>query len=152
MAAYKRILLCYDGSREGRRALRRGAELALDLKTDTHVLAAVNVSAGVAQTVGMMSHIACSAMEDTARSILAEGIDWLKERGLPNAQGHLAFGEPIVEIPRLARELDVDLVVVGHRHRSMLSRWWSGPGSEQLLDRLDCSILVVVSGTGDEPE
>jgi hypothetical protein len=32
MASYKKILLCYDGSREGRKALRCGADLALDLK------------------------------------------------------------------------------------------------------------------------
>ena len=35
---FKRVLLCYDGTEAGRRALRRGAELAMLLGAQVYVL------------------------------------------------------------------------------------------------------------------
>jgi hypothetical protein len=40
--------------------------------------------------------------------------------------------------------LGVDLIVVGHRPCGPIARWWAGPGNSQLLDRVDCSILVSI--------
>jgi nucleotide-binding universal stress UspA family protein len=128
MASYKKILLCYDGSREGRKALRCGADLALDLKAETHLLSVVDMRSSIAQSAGLLTDVACGSFEKTARDILQEGVDWLTERGV-TAQGHFAFGHPIDEIANLANELQVDLVVVGHRCRTGLSRWWMGAGN-----------------------
>lgn len=125
MASYKKILLCYDGTLEGRKALRCGADLALELKAETHLLSVVDMRSSIAQSAGLLTDVACSRFEETAREILQEGVDWLTERGV-HAQGHFAFGYPIDEIANLATKLNVDLVVVGHRCRSGLSRWWMG--------------------------
>ena len=125
MASYKKILLCYDGSREGRKALRCGADLALDLKAETHLLSVVDMRSSIAQSAGLLTDVACGSFEKTARDILQEGVEWLTERGV-TAQGHFAFGHPIDEIANLSNELQVDLVVVGHRCRTGLSRWWMG--------------------------
>jgi nucleotide-binding universal stress UspA family protein len=153
MASYRRILLCYDGSREGRKALRQGADLALDLKAETHVLAVVNMRSSIAQSAGLITDVACGQFEQAARDILQEGVEWLKERGL-DAHGHFAFGNPIDEIAHCAERVKADLVVVGHRARTGLARWWMGSENTQLLDRVRCSILVAVScvGDADEPE
>src|ERR1700743_486980 len=35
---FKRVLLCHDGTEYGRRALRQGAELAISLGSEIHVL------------------------------------------------------------------------------------------------------------------
>ena len=151
MASYRKILLCYDGSREGRKALRDGANLALDLKAETHVLAVVDMRSSIAQSAGLLTDMACGRFEDAARDILREGVEWLTERGVP-AQGHFAFGHPIDEIAGLAQSLQVDLVVVGHRCRTGLARWWMGSGNTPLMDRVYCSILVAVSPTGTSAE
>ncbi|MGD0586832.1 MAG: universal stress protein [Oryzomonas sp.] len=59
---------------------------------------------------------------------------------------NLAYGEPVEEICRLATELKVDLIVLGHRKQtSFASRWWKGSVGISLLDRAPCSILVAVS-------
>ena len=150
MASYKKILLCYDGTREGRKALRCGANLALDLKAETHLLSVVDMRTSIAQSAGLLTDVACGRFEDAAREILQEGVDWLTERGVL-AQGHFAFGHPIDEIANLAEQLQVDLIVGGHRARSGLSRWWMGAGNTHLLDRVSCSILVAVS-TAHEQE
>ncbi|MDR5738496.1 MULTISPECIES: universal stress protein [unclassified Caballeronia] len=151
MTSYRKILLCYDGSREGRKALRQGANLALDLNAETHVLAVVDMRSSIAQSAGLLTDVACGRFEDAARDILQEGVDWLRERGL-QAQGHFAFGHPIDEIAALADNLKVDLVVVGHRCRSGLARWWMGAGNTPLLDRVSCSILVAVCQAGESAE
>jgi nucleotide-binding universal stress UspA family protein len=151
MASYQKILLCYDGTREGRKALRHGANLALDLKAETHVLAVVDMRSSIAQSAGLLTDMACGRFEDAARDILQEGVDWLTERGL-HAQGHFAFGHPIDEIASLADSLKVDLVVVGHRCRSGLARWWMGAGNTPLLDRVSCSILVAVCQAGESAD
>ncbi|WP_153100458.1 universal stress protein [Paraburkholderia hayleyella] len=150
MKSYKKILLCYDGSREGRKALRHGADLVLDLKAQAHLLSVVDMRTSIAQSAGLLSDITCSSFEKSARDILQEGVDWLTERGV-NVQGHFAFGHPVDEIARLAHELQIDLVVVGHRCRTGLSRWWMGAGNTPLLNRVSCSILVACS-SANEPE
>src|SRR5579862_8603186 len=82
MASYKKILLCYDGSREGRKALRCGADLALDLQAETHLLSVVDMRSTIAQSAGLLTDVACGRFEETAREILQEGVDWLTERGV----------------------------------------------------------------------
>jgi hypothetical protein len=37
------------------------------------------------------------------------------------------------------------LIVVGHKHRTRLARWWSESDEESLLERIRCSILVAVA-------
>ncbi|WJF88931.1 universal stress protein [Paraburkholderia bonniea] len=148
MTSYKKILLCYDGTREGRKALRCGADLVLDLKAQAHLLSVVDMRSSIAQSAGMLTDVVCNSFEKSAREILQEGVDWLSERGV-KVQGHFAFGHPVDEIARLANELEVDLVVVGHRCRTGLARWWMGAGNTPLLDRVSCSILVACASKAE---
>ena len=76
MTSYRKILLCYDGSREGRKALRQGANLALDLNAETHVLAVVDMRSSIAQSAGLLTDMACGRFEDAARDILQERVDF----------------------------------------------------------------------------
>jgi universal stress protein E len=46
-------------------------------------------------------------------------------------------------IPRLARQLGCDLVVMGALSRSGLKRIFIGNTAERILDSLDCDVLVV---------
>jgi nucleotide-binding universal stress UspA family protein len=140
---FSRILLCYDGSVEGRNALKDGADVALCMRAETHLLAILRDAAlntvpeGV--TEALFRH-----QEEEAKRILNEGVHWLKERGL-DAHGYIAFGNAIEEIDAAARKLDVDLIVVGHRQRSRLARWWSDAEDATLLERACCSILVSIA-------
>jgi nucleotide-binding universal stress UspA family protein len=84
--------------------------------------------------------------DKTIKEVLREGVARLRARGLV-ATGHLAFGRPIERISEVARELGVDLIVIGHRPCGLVERWWAGPGNAQLLDLVDCSILVSIDPT-----
>jgi nucleotide-binding universal stress UspA family protein len=145
---YRKILLCYDGSAQGRRALREGAMVAVAMRADAHLLAICRdlVSGSVPEGV---TPALVNCQEDTARVLLEEGVEKLRGMGV-HAQGSLVFGDPIVEIPRAARQLAADLIVVGHQPRGRLTRWWSDSQEQTLLDHVSCSILVAVKTSSSE--
>ena len=140
---YSKILLCYDGTTEGRRALRQGADVAMAMKANAYLLAicrnmvASSVPEGVTPEL-----ISCEA--NTATTILDEGVQWLRDHDVP-AEGSLVYGDPLVHIPQVAQRIGADLVVVGYRYRSRLARWWSEEEEATLLHKLSCSILVAVA-------
>ena len=79
------------------------------------------------------------------QTVLDEGIRTLRDRGFKTT-GHLAVGEPVEEICRLAKTLGTDLIVVGHnQNTSFAARWWKGSVGASLLDYAPCSILIAMS-------
>jgi nucleotide-binding universal stress UspA family protein len=144
MPTFQNILLCYDATREGRRALLQGAELAESVGAETHLLAIASaIRSGM---VDQPSEVALREEDGRIRHVLREGVERLRARGL-KATGHLCFGRAIDHIPAVARKLDVDLIVVGYRPTTAAARWWAGPGNAQLLDLVSCSILVSIDAT-----
>jgi nucleotide-binding universal stress UspA family protein len=139
---YRNILLCYDGTEHGRNALKEGAELALATNAHTHLLAILRSSgADLADESSGPTHL--HEEQQAAMRILREGVEWLKARNL-DAQGQLVFGDPVSHIATCARKLGVDLIVVGHRHRSRLARWWSEDEDATLMEQAPCSVLVAI--------
>jgi nucleotide-binding universal stress UspA family protein len=139
---YQKILLCYDGTAEGRNALKEGADVAICMHADTYLLAIIRNTGGPVVPEGFTENWFDSE-DSVARHILDEGVAWLREHGV-DAHGEIAFGNAIEEITRVALEVTPDLIVVGHRRRSRLERWWSDDEDAMLLDRVPCSILVAV--------
>ena len=140
---YQKILLCYDGTIEGRRALRQGGEVAVAMHASTYLLAICRNMVSTSVPEGVTPQLV-SCEEDTARALLADGVQWLKDRHVV-ADGMLVYGDPLVHIPQVANRIGADLVVVGYRYRSRLARWWSESEEVTLLHRISCSILVAVA-------
>ena len=88
------------------------------------------------------------AEDDRAQKLLDEGVQWLRERGVA-ARGSLEYGRPVECISTMANEIGADLIVVGHKRRSRLARWWREADEETLLERVSCSILAA-AGPPDE--
>lgn len=145
-AMFKRVLLCYDGTAAGRRALRRGAELAILLNSEVHVLSVVQADVPSAAVLAGASGHTClidEAQED--RRLLEESIQWLRSRGVP-AEGSIAAGDTSDVIVSFAQQLAIDLIVLGHYPRPAGGFWWSGRNRASLADRVHCCIFVAVSG------
>ena len=86
----KRVLLCYDGSTAGRRALRRGAELAVLLNAQVYVLSIIPEGLVDPVVLAGASGHACLVDNDHGfRKMLDESVRWLTERGVA-AEGFLA--------------------------------------------------------------
>lgn len=140
---YQKILLCYDGTAEGRRALRQGAEVAMAMKSHAYLLAICRNLIATSVPEGVTPELV-SCEQDTARTLLHEGVQWLKDHDV-ETDGSLVYGDPLVHIPEIAESIGADLVVVGYRYRSKLARWWSESEEVSLLHKLHCSILVAVA-------
>jgi membrane fusion protein, multidrug efflux system len=137
---YQRILLAYDGSIEGRTALREGALLARRFGAQVFVLSVIREAAGTKLGEGVGGGGVAQQREDYDR-VLQEGMARLATLGF-QASGKLVIGEPAREIAAYAEQVKADLVVVGHRRQSVIGRWWSGPSGAYLSDHIRCSLLV----------
>jgi nucleotide-binding universal stress UspA family protein len=137
---YRRILLAYDGSVEGRAALREGALLAKRYGAKVFLLSVVAETAGTRMAQGAEAG-AVVRQEESYKEVLADGVARLKQLGFePVAK--LLRGEPAREIAAFAEQVAADLVVVGYRRQNALERWWSGPSGAYLTDYIRCSLLV----------
>lgn len=142
---YRKILLAYNGSAEGKRALLECAELANFLGAETHLLAVASMPPSLFLTEGFVPEELLEEEKKRTQAVLDEGIANLKGKGF-NAAGHLAVGEPVEEICRLAKELSADLIVVGHnQNTSFAARWWKGSVGASIIDYAPCSLLVALS-------
>jgi nucleotide-binding universal stress UspA family protein len=143
---YKKVLLAYDGSLEGRRALREGARIAQLCGAEVSLLAVAEVSAGTGTLEGGFFPI--TEQVEIYNKILSEGVDRLRTMGFsPTAR--LNIGEAGREIAKVAQEIGANLVVVGHRPDGLLARWFSSVGT-YLVKNLQCSVLIAQTEIGDE--
>jgi len=145
---YETVLLAYDGSHEGRMALREGALLARRFDSKIFLLCVVAESPGVrigeAAYAGVVAHT-----RDAYAQLFEEAMERLRALGF-DPRGRLVTGEPAAEIGACAREIGADLLVVGHRKRSLIERWWSGETGAYLVDHITCSLLIARRTVSDE--
>ena len=145
---YKKVLLAYDGSIEGRRALREGARIAQFCTAEVFLLAVVELSAGTGTLEGGLAFPVTEQIE-IYKNILAEGVERLKAMGFsPTAR--LGMGAAGQEIAGVAEEIGANLVVVGHRPTGPLARWWFGSVGAYLIRHLHCSVLVAQTEISDD--
>jgi nucleotide-binding universal stress UspA family protein len=142
---FKRVLLCYDGSEKGRRALRHGAELAISLGSQISVLAIVPASLDAAMHLSRSTGLTVFDSEAEYRNTLNESLAWLSARGI-TATAHLAHGEVIDTILGYAKTLGCDLIVVGQYPQSGATRWWSGAKRTSLAEHATCSVFISIGG------
>ncbi len=145
---FKRVLLCYDGSETGRRALKRGAELAILL--GVHVLSIIPSGvANAAVFAGATGHVCLVDDSRGYRKLLDESLEWLKARGVI-AEGYLATGSTLDQIAAYAKRLAIDLIVLGHYPQPTGGFWWSGPQHRaSLAERVVCCVFVAVSADNE---
>jgi nucleotide-binding universal stress UspA family protein len=141
---FKRVLLCYDGSEAGRRALKRGAELAILVGAQVYVLSIIPAEVGAAVVAGAAGHACLVDEAGGYRKLLDESIEWLKLRGV-SAEGFLASGNIIEQICAFSRRLGVDLIVLGHYPRPSGALWWGSPQRVSLAERANCCVFVAVN-------
>ena len=142
--SFKHVLLCYDGSEQGRRALIHGAELALEMKSAITVLAIVTPSHDAAVHWADVGGVRAFDCEADFRRILDESIHWLEARNA-KATPLLVHGEVIDVILDVAARRQVDLIVVGQYPSAGAKRWWSSIQKPTLAEHAKCSVLISVN-------
>jgi nucleotide-binding universal stress UspA family protein len=143
---YKRILLAYDGSDAGQKALLDCRELAQWSQSEVSLVA---VMPSAMSFVGLEGGVYDVELEEREKkkyqAVLEDGIRRLSEAGWA-ARGEVVTGEAVDEINKAAVKYGADLIVVGHKHLdSWAARWWRGSISGALIEHAPCSVLVVIT-------
>jgi nucleotide-binding universal stress UspA family protein len=142
---YKRILLAYDGSDAGQRALLECGEVAQWSRSEVHLIAVMPSAMSFVGLEGGVYDVELEEREKKKyRTVLEDGLNRLAQSGW-TARGEVLVGEAIDEITKYARKIESDLIVVGHKHlESWAARWWRGSISSALIEHSPCSVLVVI--------
>lgn len=143
---YRRILLAYDGSETGQRALLQGIDIA-QWSNARLVLVAVmpNPAAFIAVDGGVYDAGRDELDRQKYNAILDDGLGRLSKAG-HTVEGELLVGDSVHEITSHARKIDADLIVVGHKHLDgWAARWWRGSTSGSLIENAHCDVLVAIT-------
>ena len=144
---YRKILLAYNGSQEGKRALLECADLASFLQAEAHLLAVASMPPSLFLTEGFVPEELLEEEKKRTQQVLDEGVKTLEGKGF-KAKGILAVGEPVEEICRVAKEIGAELIMIGHNQKtSFAARWWKGSVVGVLIDYAPCSVLIALSKT-----
>lgn len=146
---YAHILLAYDGTLEGRLALREGALLAQTVGARVTLMAVVQEAYGLALSVEPIVTYVPHDETKSFQTVLDEGSARLTRMGLSH-QVRLERGNPSERIAAVARETAADLVVVGHRRQGPVAGWLLGSVTADLTNSLSCSLLVARKEVADE--
>lgn len=144
---YKRILLAYDGSEAGQKALLDSQEIVQWSKAELHLVAVMPPLTMAYVGLDSGAYVGADAEEEKKRyqEILDDGLRRLAERGF-TARGELLVGDSVREIAAYAGKIGADLIVVGHKHLdSWAARWWRGSTSPALIEHAPCSVLCVIT-------
>jgi nucleotide-binding universal stress UspA family protein len=138
---YRNILLAYDGTLEGRVALREGALLAKRCEAQVVLLAVVDAAAQIPMVADPGVAFVPRYQPEDFQKILDEGVARLNRLGLAHT-ALLRSGDPATCVVDVATEVRSDLVVVGHHKQGALARWLVGSVTASLIDQLNCSLLI----------
>ena len=143
---YQHIILAYDGSVSGQKALIELKELAHWGQPQlTLVAVAPNPLDVGSMEMGNFTSVDPEPLEETLQAQLAQGVKSLQAMGFA-VKGEILQGEIIHELTQFAERAKADLIVVGHKHeKSILRRWWSGSTAKSLVEESPCNVLIVVA-------
>ncbi len=143
---YKRILLAYDGSESGQKALLDCRDIAQWSSSELRLVAVMPSAAALIGAEGGVYDVAAEERDrEHFQGILDEGLRRLADAG-HKASGEVLVGDAVDEIAKCARRIEADLIVVGHKHlEGWAARWWRGSVSKTLIEHAPCSVLVVIT-------
>ena len=143
---YQRILLAYDGSESGQKALLGCQEIAQWSHAEMYLIAVMpSPAVYIAVDGGFYDSGRDEEDKQRFRAVLDDGLRRLQEAG-NTAKGEMLVGDAVQEITEYAKKIDADLIVVGHKHlKGWAARWWRGSTSASLIENAHCNVLVVIT-------
>jgi nucleotide-binding universal stress UspA family protein len=135
----RRILVAYDGSPPARRAF----DFALDLAVKYQATVAV---VSVARPPEPPTRVETEAMLEDATEHYEKDFEALRAAaarlGVPLTT-QVVVGHPADQIVHQATEQGTDLIVMGHRGKSLIQRWLLGSVSKRVISYAGCSVVIV---------
>ena len=136
---FRKLLVGYDGSPQSDKAVDIGFSLAECLDATVLVFA-------VARPPEPSTSVELEAVLDDAKEHFEEGFKKILEKARSRnleVKTDMAVGHPAEQIIHRAEVDGVDLIILGRRGRSMISRMMLGSVSERALRYAHCPVMVV---------
>jgi len=135
----QRILVGYDESGPARRAFEHALELARRFGAELLVVTVVRIPES-----GLLAEV--EGVIDTAEGRFKEAFVEMGKRAREvgvKLESDVVAGHPAEQIVHLAELRHVDLIVLGSRGRSKVSRWMLGSVSERVLRYAHAPVTVI---------
>jgi nucleotide-binding universal stress UspA family protein len=136
---FRKLLVGYDGSKESDKAVDVAFSLAECMDSSVLIFA-------VARPPEPSTSVELEAVLDDAKEHFDQAFTKIAEK----AKGHeieiktaTAVGHPAEQIIHRAETDGIDLIILGRRGRSMISRMMLGSVSERTLRYAHCPVMVV---------
>jgi nucleotide-binding universal stress UspA family protein len=135
----KSILIAYDGSPFAKRAFEVGLEMARLCHAKTIVLSVAQIPepAMIYETTALLDEANVHYEKDFSDLRAAA-----KSAGVP-LETRVVIGHVSDQIVQQATDEHADLIVMGHRGKSLIERWLLGSVSKRVITYAHCSVLVV---------
>ena len=138
-AHFRHMLVGYDGSPQSEKAVEVAFSLADCIDSTVLIFA-------VARPPEPATSVELEAVLDDAREHYQEGFNKILEKARAHdleVKTDMAVGHPGEQIIHRAEADGIDLIIVGRRGRSMISRMMLGSVSERVLRYAHCPVMVV---------
>jgi nucleotide-binding universal stress UspA family protein len=141
----KRILIAVDGSDGSRAAVETGVELGRPAASIATVVCVTHAPLPIVADPYYHQALVSEAID--ARRTVDEATATLSRAGI-EVESEIRDGDPADEIVALARERDVDVIVVGSRGLGTLGELLAGSVSAAVVRRADRPVLVAKRRAG----
>ncbi len=142
--AFTHILIAVDGSESSIHAGHVAIQIASTHQIPLVFVYVLNTSIAedIAQSTGKSQELVCQDLSVKAQRYLDYLCRIARDHGI-EADQVIRRGMPHTEISELARDLEVDLIVIGQVTRSGPRRAMTGSVAERIIEYAPCSVLVV---------
>ncbi|MCL2457916.1 MAG: universal stress protein [Desulfobulbus sp.] len=139
------ILVAVDASGQRGAVLLHAAEITRRFAARLHLVSVYDLDQMWETKMPEPSPEIFEALAAESKKPLEEARQELATVGIA-AQCHFLKGPVIEQIAILAKSLDADLVVMGHRYVTGLRRLLESSAAKGLIDKSPCSVLIVREG------
>ncbi len=142
MITLKNILCPIDHSDGSKEALKYAVSLALKDKAKLYLLHIIDIRSFNEGLEAMAMQI---PDEETLEQLRIKLLDCIPEeiRDNMNVEAIVIQGVPFAEIISIAREKEVDMIVIGSHGRTGISHMMLGSVSEKVVRKAPCPVLTV---------
>jgi nucleotide-binding universal stress UspA family protein len=134
----QKIIIAYDGSAPAKKAFEYAVNLAEKFSAVLTVLSIVRIPE-------VPDDVETEAIIEGATDSYLREFEPLKSRvakqNIP-INFEVRVGHPADQIVSFADETKADLIVLGHRGKTVISRWLLGSISKRVLSYAHCSVLI----------
>lgn len=135
----RKLLIAYDGSEQSRKAFDVGIEIAAQFSAEVFIVS-------VARPPEPADDVETEAILENASQYYEQHFAELKEAAASagiSPHFEILVGHPAEQIVHYANENEVDMIVMGHRGKSMIQRWLLGSVSKRVLSYAHCTVTIV---------